>query len=183
MDTATCRACRSVNHAGSIRCLTCGAPLSVPSMPDGGPSPHGDGDRTGLPPTGLPPTGPFAAGDLPAPPVARTGWSAMVPAAERRPLSMAPMVVGLMGVVLIVGFGILVRTSDGIAPGVAGLGAVFWAISIGAFLFWLWMLIDVVTSSADPGSKVLWVLLIVFLGVIGAIAYAIMGRPSRRARY
>jgi len=44
------------------------------------------------------------------------------------------------------------------------------------------MLIDVVIGVADPGTKVLWAFLIVFLGVLGAIAYAIMGRPSRRSR-
>jgi hypothetical protein len=88
----------------------------------------------------------------------------------------------LLVVALVAGAAAWLLSGDRTALGPAGLGSLFGVLAIAAFVFWLWMLIDVVISDADAGTKVLWVLLIVFLGVLGALAYAIMGRPSRKAR-
>jgi hypothetical protein len=45
-------------------------------------------------------------------------------------------------------------------------------------VFWIWMLVDCVT--AEPiESRVLWVLLIVFLGWFGALIYYFGRRPDR----
>ncbi|QLC74619.1 PLDc_N domain-containing protein [Pseudomonas sp. LPB0260] len=39
----------------------------------------------------------------------------------------------------------------------------------------IWAIINVVKSGADTGKKVLWVLLIIFLPVIGLIIWALAG--------
>lgn len=49
-----------------------------------------------------------------------------------------------------------------------------------AFAFWLWMLIDVCTTTFPPGndSKTMWVLIVIFLGGLGALIYFFAGRPK-----
>jgi phospholipase D-like protein len=42
-------------------------------------------------------------------------------------------------------------------------------------IFWLWMLIDAIVSDVR-GSRVVWVLSIVFFGNLGAMLYLIFGR-------
>ena len=49
-------------------------------------------------------------------------------------------------------------------------------IGLALFGFWIWMLIDCCTK--EPKNKVMWILLLVFLGWIGAIAYFFGGRPK-----
>lgn len=39
----------------------------------------------------------------------------------------------------------------------------------------IWAIINVVNSNASTGSKVLWVLLILFLPVVGLIAWFLLG--------
>lgn len=172
METATCPLCRSVNLAGTIRCLTCAGPMELPPIPEG-----------------------VELDDLPAAPAGpppAAGWaSAVAPGGEQRPLTSGAIIAPFIAVGLVVAFGVLLfkvqfQTPVGLPGGgvtlIELLGPVLSTIVVAAFAFWLWMLIDVVIGVADPGTKVLWVLLIVFLGVPGAIAYAIMGRPSRRSR-
>ena len=69
---------------------------------------------------------------------------------------------------------------DGGGFAVTRLPMGFAVIAIVMAAFWLWMLVDAVASPMDFGTKVLWVLLIVFLGFLGALAYAVMGRGARR---
>lgn len=45
------------------------------------------------------------------------------------------------------------------------------AILIIMFIFWLWMLIDCVTREMKGSDKVVWVIVIVLVGIIGAIIY------------
>tara|TARA_B100002052_G_C15827495_1_gene573659 strand:+ start:636 stop:923 length:288 start_codon:yes stop_codon:yes gene_type:complete len=50
--------------------------------------------------------------------------------------------------------------------------------------FWIWMLVDCCTNEPSEGNdKVVWILLIVFLGVIGAIVYYFARRQPRLSRY
>ena len=55
------------------------------------------------------------------------------------------------------------------------------ALVIGAavFAFWLWMLIDCATKcpSAD-NKKLIWILVIIFTHVVGAIIYYFVQRPK-----
>lgn len=76
---------------------------------------------------------------------------------------------------------ILAATDDAAAAAVAGTFLtglfVFWAImmvvGILGFILWLVMLIDAVrrTNWKHDSDKTLWILIIIFIGVIGAIIY------------
>ncbi|MDH4111634.1 MAG: PLDc N-terminal domain-containing protein [Actinomycetota bacterium] len=174
METATCYVCRSVNHAGALRCLNCGSPMTLPSLPEGM-------EMDDLPP--MPSTPPVAA-----------GWNAVVAqGSQTRPLTASAIVAAFLVVGLIIAFAVVmffVPLQTPI-PGVGGaevtlaglLGPVVTSILVAILLFQVWMLIDVVLSGADMGTKVLWVLLILFLGLLGAVAYAMIGRSRRRSRF
>ncbi len=60
---------------------------------------------------------------------------------------------------------------------------VFW---LGAFVLWIWALVDCIQVPDDSlyqsGNKLIWVLVIVFASAIGAILYLAIGRPPRDAR-
>jgi len=58
---------------------------------------------------------------------------------------------------------------------------VFWligvALSLAAFAFWLWMLINAITNKGlGDGERIVWVLVIIFLPLIGSIIYFFIGR-------
>ncbi len=58
--------------------------------------------------------------------------------------------------------------------------AVSGLISLVGFAFWLWMLVDCLTSTALVGAdKIVWVLVIIFLPVVGAIVYFIFAKQRR----
>ena len=50
------------------------------------------------------------------------------------------------------------------------------------FGFWIWMLIECATKEPDTGNnKVVWILIIVFAHIIGALIYYFVRRPQRYA--
>ena len=54
-------------------------------------------------------------------------------------------------------------------------------IGIGVTIFWIWMLIDCVTKEPSEGNdKLIWVLIIVLTGWIGALIYLLVRRPQRK---
>ncbi len=54
------------------------------------------------------------------------------------------------------------------------------AVGIGAFILWLWMLIDCATKEPSDGNdKIIWILVIVLTHWIGALIYLIFRRPER----
>ena len=69
--------------------------------------------------------------------------------------------------------------------GIAGVvtlivvGGLAFAALIG---FWIWALVDAIKvpdeSLFRAGSKIIWLLVILFLGLPGAIIYAVVGRPK-----
>ena len=59
--------------------------------------------------------------------------------------------------------------------------AVVIPIAIVSFIFWIWMLIDCLTSSLAPTEKLIWALVIVFLHVLGAILYFAIARGGTRS--
>jgi hypothetical protein len=66
--------------------------------------------------------------------------------------------------------------------GIIGLFAVLFLATIGllAFVFWIWMLIDVIQNKGlTDGEKVGWVLAVVFLHFLGALLYFFIGHPKR----
>ena len=53
-------------------------------------------------------------------------------------------------------------------------------IGIASLVFWLWMLIDCIKNESDQGNtKVIWVIVIVLLGILGALVYVVARRPQR----
>jgi phospholipase D-like protein len=62
------------------------------------------------------------------------------------------------------------------------LFVVFFLLSLAGLAVWIWALIDCLQVPDDAlyesGNKLVWVLIIVFLNVIGAILYVAIGRPQ-----
>ena len=54
------------------------------------------------------------------------------------------------------------------------IGLIF---SILFFVFWVWMLIDCIQNQRLNGTeKIIWVLVIIFLNLLGALIYFLAGR-------
>jgi len=53
-------------------------------------------------------------------------------------------------------------------------------IGILTSIFWIWMLIDCLTSNKPAAEKIIWLLVIIFLHVLGALIYFIVGRGGKR---
>ena len=54
------------------------------------------------------------------------------------------------------------------------------AIAILSTLFWLWMIVDCATHEpSGSNNQILWLLLIIFTHLLGAILYYIIRRPQR----
>ncbi|WP_407355555.1 PLDc N-terminal domain-containing protein [Methanolobus sp. WCC5] len=57
-------------------------------------------------------------------------------------------------------------------------------IAIAWTLFWLWMLIDCATKEPSEGNdKLIWVIIIVFTNLLGALIYFFIRRPKRIQDY
>jgi hypothetical protein len=67
------------------------------------------------------------------------------------------------------------------AVGILGLLFLLIAFVVGvaAFAFWIWMLIHAITNKGlTDGEKIAWVLVVLFLHVLGALIYFFVGRPK-----
>jgi len=52
-------------------------------------------------------------------------------------------------------------------------------VGLAVFAFWLWMLIDVITKCpSEENKKLIWILVVVFTGAIGATVYYFVQRPK-----
>lgn len=61
---------------------------------------------------------------------------------------------------------------------------IFFVIGLLATAFWIWMLIDCATKEPGQGNdKVVWVIIIVFTQIIGALIYYFVRRPKRKAEF
>ena len=65
----------------------------------------------------------------------------------------------------------------GFAIGGGLFACVFGLIALGAFIFWLWMLIDCLTRRFEGSEKIVWALVVIFLYFLGALVYFFVGRP------
>jgi len=53
------------------------------------------------------------------------------------------------------------------------------AFSLALFVFWLWMLIHAITNNGLGGAeKIVWVIVVIFLPILGPILYFFIGRPK-----
>lgn len=58
------------------------------------------------------------------------------------------------------------------------------AVAIGGTVFWVWALVDCATKEPATGNdKVIWILVIVFTHLLGALIYYLVRRPQRIALY
>jgi len=67
---------------------------------------------------------------------------------------------------------------------VLGVGSLFFlffgVLGAGATILWVWMLIDCATREPSDGNdKIIWMLVILFTHVIGALIYYFVRRPQR----
>ena len=61
----------------------------------------------------------------------------------------------------------------------AFFGLIFFVISLAGFAFWLWMLIHAITNKGlSDGEKIVWVLVIIFLPLLGSIIYFFVGKSK-----
>ena len=56
---------------------------------------------------------------------------------------------------------------------------IFVILGLIATIFWIWMLVDAATSSLAGTEKIVWILVILFLHVLGAILYYFIARKPR----
>lgn len=64
----------------------------------------------------------------------------------------------------------------------------FWLVAMGigllATVFWIWMIIDVATKESENGNdKIVWILVVILAGVIGAAVYYFVRRPERMKKF
>jgi hypothetical protein len=53
------------------------------------------------------------------------------------------------------------------------------AIGLACFVFWIWMLIHAITNKGlTDTEKIVWVLVVLFLHVLGALIYFFVGRSK-----
>ena len=65
--------------------------------------------------------------------------------------------------------------------GVMALSAVFffWMLGIAAFIFWLWVLIDILRSEFTGTNKIVWLIAVILLPLLGAVLYWFIGREQK----
>ena len=59
-------------------------------------------------------------------------------------------------------------------------GIVFLPFGLASIMFWIWMLVDCANHEKDSGTKIAWLLIILFLGIIGAPLYFFTRRLPRQ---
>jgi len=58
--------------------------------------------------------------------------------------------------------------------------AVVIPLVVASFIFWIWMLISAIQNKGlTEGEKIAWVLVLVFVHILGAIIYFFVGHPKR----
>ncbi|MDQ3624066.1 MAG: PLD nuclease N-terminal domain-containing protein [Verrucomicrobiota bacterium] len=84
-------------------------------------------------------------------------------------------------------FALLAQASAEEASGafgfLAGVGIIGLIIAALTSIFWIWMLIDCATNARLDGTqKIVWILVILFLHVLGALIYFFVGRGGSTTR-
>lgn len=73
---------------------------------------------------------------------------------------------------------VLAQSGGGIMAGLGLLWLALVVIGILTTLFWIWMLVDCLTSDLPSTEKLIWALVIIFLHVLGALIYYFAARPG-----
>ncbi len=62
------------------------------------------------------------------------------------------------------------------------MGLITIIIMFGSFIFWGWALIDILKSDfKDSINKLIWLLVVFFLYVLGALLYVFIGRNQKKS--
>jgi phospholipase D-like protein len=57
-------------------------------------------------------------------------------------------------------------------------------LAVTALMFWIWMIVECATKEPSEGNdKIVWIVIIVFAQLIGALIYYFVRRPQRISRY
>lgn len=71
----------------------------------------------------------------------------------------------------------MVMALAGLFMGLLGI-----AFAVAGFAFWIWMIVDCATNEPSEGNdKIIWLLVIIFTHLIGALIYFLVRRPQRKA--
>lgn len=56
--------------------------------------------------------------------------------------------------------------------------------AFGSLAIWIWALVDLVKNEpAEGNDKVVWVLVVVLAGIVGALIYLLVRRPERKRKF
>ena len=58
------------------------------------------------------------------------------------------------------------------------------ALVIAMLIFWISCIVDIARSNFDSSTtKIVWLLVVIFLGILGALIYNFAGKPTRSKAY
>ena len=57
----------------------------------------------------------------------------------------------------------------------------FCLLAAAAFVFWLWVLIDILKSEFEDANKIVWLLTVILLPLLGVVLYWFFGREQKVA--
>jgi hypothetical protein len=64
---------------------------------------------------------------------------------------------------------------------IAGAMLLYVVLVVAGLAIWIWALVDAITNPGlDPTMRLIWVLVIIFTSIIGAIIYLVIGRSAVR---
>lgn len=52
-------------------------------------------------------------------------------------------------------------------------------IAIAIFAAWVWSIVDIARSEFEGNGKIVWLLVVIFLGILGTLIYYFAGRSSK----
>jgi len=65
----------------------------------------------------------------------------------------------------------------------AAILLLFVALVLGATIFWIYMIVECATKESSSGNeKLIWILIIIFTHLLGALLYYFVRRPRRIAK-
>jgi phospholipase D-like protein len=68
----------------------------------------------------------------------------------------------------------------GYSLGLAVIALFLFGIGIASTVLWIWMLVECATKESNEGNdKLVWILMIIFAQLIGALIYLLVRRPKR----
>ena len=77
---------------------------------------------------------------------------------------------------------LLAQNAGEVGAWFAGFGLIWLVLALAALAVWIWALVDAIQNPAlDSTMRIVWILVIVFTQIIGAIIYLAVGRSMGRS--